>query len=79
MRKLTAASLVVTAVISAGAAAAAATAATPVPTRPVAERHSVDRNAVRAERDRSGARDKSSSASRHERHGERSHDGKAGR
>ncbi len=78
MRKLTAASLVVTAVISAGATAAAATAAGPRPDRPHAERVSVDRHAGRAGRDRSGARDRSSS-SHLDRSLERSHDTEAGR
>jgi len=56
MHKLTAATIAVTAVISAGAGAAAASAAGPAPTRPAAEPVSIDRHAARAERDRSGAR-----------------------
>ena len=56
MRKLTAAAIAVTAVISAGAGAAAASAAGPAPTRPAAERISSDRHAARSERDRSGVR-----------------------
>jgi hypothetical protein len=56
MRKLTAATIAVTAVISAGAGAAAASAASHAPTRPAADRISIDRHTTRAERDRSGAR-----------------------
>ncbi len=61
MRKLTAATIAVTAVISAGAGAAAASAAGPAPARPSADRVStdrvsIDRHAARTERDRSGVR-----------------------
>jgi hypothetical protein len=56
MRKLTAATIAVTAVISAGAGAAATSAANPAPTRPSTDRVSIDRHAARAERDRSGTR-----------------------
>jgi hypothetical protein len=56
MRKLTAATIAVTAVISAGAGAAATSAANAAPTRPSVDRVSIDRHAARAERDRSGVR-----------------------
>jgi Spy/CpxP family protein refolding chaperone len=61
MRKLTAATIAVTAVISAGAGAAAASAAgsspmNPASSRPTADQISRDRHATRAERDRSGDR-----------------------
>ena len=67
MRKLTAATLAVTAVISAGAGAAAASAAGPAPSpakSSPAERSSVDRTSIvkhstGTSRDRSGSRDTS--------------------
>ena len=76
MRKLTAATIAVTAVISAGAGAAAASAAGPTHTRPAADRISTDRHAARAERDRSGAR---TTVLRHERSSDRMHGAEAGR
>jgi hypothetical protein len=63
MRKLTVASLAVTAVISAGAGAAAASAAGPAPSRTaVVERVSIDRHPTRAARDRSGLGDRATQA-----------------
>jgi hypothetical protein len=62
MRKPIVASLAAAAVISAGLGAAAASAATPSSTSTRHEQVSVDRNSVRAERDRSGSRDRHSSA-----------------
>lgn len=66
MRKPTAATIAVTAVISAGAGATATSAAKPAPARPSADRVSIDRvstdrvsidrHAAHAERDRSGTR-----------------------
>jgi hypothetical protein len=76
MRKLTVATLAVTAVISAGAGAAAASAAGPAPTRPAADRVSIDRHAARAERDRSGTR---TTVQRHDRSSDRMHGMEAGR
>ena len=84
MRKLTAATLAVTAVISAGAGAAAASAAGPAPSpaksssadRSSIERRSLDRHAISTVRDRSGTRDPSL---RHDRSSDRSNGAKADR
>ena len=76
MRKLTAATIAVTAVISAGAGAAAASAAGPAPSRPAADQISIDRHAARAERDRSGVR---TTVLRHDRSSDRTHAMEAGR
>jgi len=76
MRKLTAATIAVAAVISAGAGAAAASAAGPAPGRPAADQISSDRHAARAERDRSGSR---TTVLRHDRSSDRMHGLEAGR
>ena len=76
MRKLTAATIAVTAVISAGAGAAAASAAGPTPSRPAADQISIDRHAARAERDRSGVR---TTVLRHDRSSDRTQAMEAGR
>ena len=84
MRKLTAATLAVTAVISAGAGAAAASAAGPAPSptksspadRSAVERSSLDRHATSTARDRSDTRDPSL---RHDRSVDRTNGAKADR
>ncbi len=79
MRKLTVASLAVTAVISAGAGAAAASAAGPAPSRTAAVEHvSIDRHSTRATRDRSGLGDRTTSA-RHDASRDRAHGSEARR
>ena len=82
MRKFTAATLAVTAVISAGAGAAAASAAGPSPAkswsadRSSIDQRSFDRHSAGTARDASRTRDPSL---RHDRSGDRSNAGKADR